>query len=82
VSYEFPHLTLEIDCGKGVYIRSLARDLGRALNTGGMLSALRRTRVGEYTLEQSRTMDSLPDSMVQSDLMPPPLPEVSVADAI
>jgi hypothetical protein len=38
--------------------------------------------VGEYTLEQSRTMDSLPDSMVQSDLMPPPLPEVSVADAI
>jgi tRNA pseudouridine55 synthase len=82
VSYEFPHLTLEIDCGKGVYIRSLARDLGRALNTGGMLSALRRTRVGEYTLEQSRTMDSLPDSMVQSDLMPPPLPEVPVADAM
>jgi len=77
VSYAFPQLTLEIDCGKGVYIRSLARDLGRMLRTGGMLSALRRTRVGEYTLDHSRTMDSLPDSMSQSDLMPPPPPENS-----
>ncbi len=72
MDYTFPLLTLEIDCGKGVYIRSLARDLGRALGTGGTLAALRRTRVGDYTLENSRTMASLPDAMAQTDLLPPP----------
>ena len=38
-------------CGKGTYIRALARDLGRALNSGAYLTALRRTRVGEVCVE-------------------------------
>lgn len=41
-------ITIKVMCGKGTYIRSLARDLGRALNSGAYLTALRRTRVGEF----------------------------------
>ncbi len=40
-AYHFPHLDLTIDCGKGTYIRSLARDLGESLGCGGLIAALR-----------------------------------------
>lgn len=56
-SYEWPVLKLRVITGPGVYIRSLARDIGRALNVGGHLSALTRTRVGEYTTEKSLTVE-------------------------
>jgi tRNA pseudouridine55 synthase len=46
--YRWPFLELEIDCGKGTYIRALARDLGQALRVGGMISELRRIRVGPF----------------------------------
>lgn len=46
-------LTLQIVCGKGTYIRSLARDLGRALNNGAYLVQLRRTKVGDACVENS-----------------------------
>ncbi|PKK13069.1 tRNA pseudouridine(55) synthase TruB [Thermomonospora sp. CIF 1] len=48
-----------ITCSSGTYIRALARDLGEALGTGGHLTALRRTRVGPYGLEQARTLEQL-----------------------
>jgi tRNA pseudouridine55 synthase len=48
-----------IRCSSGTYIRALARDLGAALDTGGHLTRLRRTRVGGYGLEQARTLDQL-----------------------
>ncbi|MGP1345197.1 MAG: tRNA pseudouridine(55) synthase TruB [Phycisphaerales bacterium] len=51
--YEWPRLVLEVRCGKGTYLRSLARDLGRALGTGGYLAGLRRTRIGKYTVESA-----------------------------
>ena len=44
-------LTLRVACGKGTYIRALARDLGRALNSGAYLTSLRRTRVGDHTVD-------------------------------
>ena len=53
---EFIDLDVEVDCSSGTYIRSLARDLGAALGVGGHLTALRRTAVGPFTLEHSRTM--------------------------
>ena len=43
-----PRFTMRVRCGKGTYIRSLARDIGRALNTHGTLIGLRRTRVGRF----------------------------------
>lgn len=45
-------LSLRVVCGKGTYIRALARDLGRALNSGAYLTALRRTRVGDFTIDR------------------------------
>ena len=45
-------LSLRVVCGKGTYIRALARDLGRALGSGAYLTALRRTRVGEFTVDK------------------------------
>lgn len=48
-----PYLSLEISCGKGTYIRSLARDLGTALDSGAHLTELIRLSVGEYTLDNA-----------------------------
>lgn len=48
-----------IDCSSGTYIRALARDLGLALNVGGHLTALRRTKIGSYSLEQAQLLDDL-----------------------
>jgi tRNA pseudouridine55 synthase len=52
-------LDATVRCSSGTYIRSLARDLGAALGTGGHLTALRRTRVGSYRAEDARTLDQL-----------------------
>lgn len=50
---------VEVACSSGTYVRALARDLGAALGTGGHLTALRRTRVGPFTLDAARTLDDL-----------------------
>ena len=44
-------LSIRVVCGKGTYIRALARDFGRAVNSGAYLTALRRTRVGDVKVE-------------------------------
>ena len=49
---------LGVVCGKGTYIRSLARDLGRALNSGAYLTELRRTKVGDVSVENCINYDS------------------------
>ncbi|RVW03890.1 tRNA pseudouridine(55) synthase TruB [Rhodococcus xishaensis] len=59
VGEKFVDLDVEIDCSSGTYIRALARDLGAALGVGGHLTALRRTAVGPFTLEQARTLEQL-----------------------
>jgi tRNA pseudouridine55 synthase len=51
--YEWPHLELEVDCGSGTYIRSIARDLGEALGCGGLVETLTRTRIGPFTIDQA-----------------------------
>lgn len=53
---------VEVDCSSGTYIRALARDVGSALHVGGHLTALRRTRVGGFGLDQAHTLDDLADS--------------------
>lgn len=59
VHYEWPTLEIDIRCGKGTYIRSLARDIGERLGTGGMLMGLVRTAVGEFTVEGAIGVDGL-----------------------
>ncbi len=50
---------VEVDCSSGTYIRALARDVGATLGVGGHLTALRRTRVGRFGLDEARTLDAL-----------------------
>jgi tRNA pseudouridine55 synthase len=54
---------IEVTCSSGTYIRAIARDLGAALGTGGHLTALRRTRVGPYTVAMARSLDELAASL-------------------
>ena len=70
-------LDVEVDCSSGTYVRALARDLGRALGTGGHLTALRRTRVGPFTLAEAVTLDELAS---RADPVPIPL-DAAVAAA-
>ena len=54
-----PEIRIKVVCSKGTYIRALARDIGEALGSGGHLTALRRTRVGDIAVEQCESVDSL-----------------------
>lgn len=72
IAYQWPLLTLRVECGKGTYIRSLARDLGAAMGVGGMLTSLRRTAAGDFRVEQATALDQLPAMMTQADLTPIP----------
>jgi tRNA pseudouridine55 synthase len=59
----FIDLDVIIDCSSGTYIRALARDLGSKLGIGGHLTALRRTRVGGYTIEQAAKLPEVGDQL-------------------
>lgn len=59
LSFTPPDLELRIACSKGTYIRSLANDIGAACGSGAHLAGLRRTAIGEYSVEQANKMDSL-----------------------
>ncbi|MGF1523540.1 MAG: tRNA pseudouridine(55) synthase TruB [Leptolyngbyaceae cyanobacterium] len=56
---EFPELTVDIMCGSGTYIRSIARDLGAVLQVGGTLAALERTHSSGFSLASSLTLEAL-----------------------
>lgn len=56
---ELVDVDVEVDCSSGTYIRALARDVGAALAVGGHLTALRRTRVGRFGVDQARSLDDL-----------------------
>jgi tRNA pseudouridine55 synthase len=66
LAYEWPLLRLRIDCGRGTYVRAIARDLGAALGTGGYLTQLRRTRVGSFHAD-----DAVPVERLRADGVPP-----------
>jgi len=72
LTYQWPFADLKINCGKGTYIRSIARDLGKLLNTGGHCASLRRTAVGDYTLEKAIPGSRLEQPITQDDLIAMP----------
>lgn len=59
LQWEPPHVTVQITCGKGFYVRSFAHDLGVDLGCGGHLSQLRRTRSGVFNVEDAVQLDAL-----------------------
>jgi len=73
LGYEWPFLTLRIDCGRGTYIRAIARDLGAVLGTGGYLTQLRRTRVGPFSADEAVTVERLKVDGVAAYICPVPV---------
>lgn len=61
-------LSIRVVCGKGTYIRSLARDIGRALESGAYLTALCRTRVGNVNIEDCITIDDFPEWLSRQEI--------------
>jgi len=57
VSYEFPNLEIRVQCSSGTYIRTLGEDIGKALGTGAYLTALRRTKIGNFDITDAETVD-------------------------
>jgi tRNA pseudouridine55 synthase len=63
LSLELPDLTLQVDCSKGTYIRSLARDLGSMLDSGAHLTGLRRTRIGPHHVDKAMTVENFIENL-------------------
>jgi tRNA pseudouridine55 synthase len=63
---EFPNVDFRVKCSKGTYIRSLAFDFGKALQSGAHLSALRRTKIGDYSVADAYSVDDFVKKIVQS----------------
>jgi tRNA pseudouridine55 synthase len=59
VEYSWPNLKIDVKCGSGTYIRSLADDIGRELGVGGYCVELRRTKVGDFDVKNAVTMEGL-----------------------
>jgi tRNA pseudouridine55 synthase len=71
LAYEWPTVRLRVECGRGTYIRAIARDLGEALGTGGYLTELRRTFVGAFRAEEAVTLETLQADGVERYLKAP-----------
>lgn len=59
IEWNWPEVALRVRCGKGTYIRSLAHDLGQMLGCGGYVKELRRTRIGEWKVEEAEKLEFL-----------------------
>lgn len=69
LGYDYPTLELTVRCGKGTYIRSLARDLGQKLGRGGYILHLRRHRIGTFSSSQATPLDT-PAEEARQKLLP------------
>ena len=66
--FEWPLAKVRVDCGRGTYVRALARDIGAALGVGGYLTELRRTKIGTQTMGRSVTLERLAEEGVEAHL--------------
>ena len=66
IDYELPVIKIRVVCSKGTYIRALARDIGKALDSGAHLIGLERTRIGEVTLDMCMSPEEIDDFLEQN----------------
>lgn len=69
--YAYPELELDIECSSGTYVRSLGRDLAAALGTGAVMSALQRTAIGGFRVENAVRADDINGDNLMQHLLPP-----------
>ena len=65
---ETMRMGIRVNCGKGTYIRALARDIGRALGSGAYLTMLCRTRVGEFTIDRCLDLDEVEEWLENQEI--------------
>lgn len=83
--YEYPDLELDIECGSGTYVRSIGRDLAAALGTSAVMSALERTAIGKFRVEEALPLETITAEIVSQRLQPAlvavvDLPRVTISD--
>ncbi len=69
LDYKMPEIVVRVVCSKGTYIRALARDIGEALGSGGHLTALRRTRIGDIKVEDCLQYDEYVERLAQASVI-------------
>ncbi|MBR4498152.1 MAG: tRNA pseudouridine(55) synthase TruB [Bacteroidales bacterium] len=69
LDFELPYMKIKIACSKGTYIRSLANDIGAALQSGGYVSSLQRTKVGDVTIDDCISIESFQDKIEQEKVV-------------
>lgn len=67
VEYDLPRIKIRVECSKGTYIRSLAFEIGEALYSGAYLSSLRRTRSGEFCVENAHSLDEFMEKLKECE---------------
>lgn len=70
-AYSYPELKLTIRCGSGTYVRSIGRDLAESLGSGAVMSALTRTAIGDFTVDQGLDVEQLDQAMIEANLASP-----------
>ncbi len=81
ITYDYPRLRFSVDVSSGTYIRSLAQDIGKELGTGAYLSALRRTKINHFSLNDALNLEGLTIKVIQSALKQG-LPEGAISATI
>lgn len=64
----FPEVSFEVKCSKGTYIRSLVHDFGKALNNGACMTSLRRTKIGDFSVENARDLMELKKEIIETGM--------------
>lgn len=67
LEYDLPRIKIRVECSKGTYIRSLAFEIGEALNSGAYLSSLRRTRSGGFIVERAHTLENFMEKLQECE---------------
>jgi len=68
LQYDWPTLQIRVDCGRGTYIRSLARDIGQVLGTTAYLTELKRTKIGPFAIENAAMIEQLQSGSLENFL--------------
>ncbi len=63
LKFELPELIIRVKCGKGTYIRALARDIGVRLNSGAYLTSLRRTKIGDFSVDAAMSVNDFKEQL-------------------
>jgi tRNA pseudouridine55 synthase len=64
IDFKIPEITLRVKCSKGTYIRALARDIGKALNSGAYLAVLRRTKIGQFSVDEALILKKFEELLI------------------